>query len=328
MITAICVLTLLAPKVVPTILVLNKAENTVWLIDEKSGKPRAKLPTGPNPNEVMVSPDQKTATISDMGGGPGGPGKTLTFVDIEKGEIKKTVNIEPNGAPHGIQWLSNDRLVFTSHVSDSINEFDVPSGKVLRTMPTQQKGTHLVVFGNDNKNAFAVNAFSGTITAFDFSAGKITKQIVAGNRAEGISISPDGSYIACANVGGNDTSIIDTRSLEVIHTIKDTPAAIRTIFTADGKRLAISCVGSGVVEVFDTTKWTKTATVELKQRPIANKDYGNQWPAPMNFWRRKNGNLLVVLVTSHAIAEISSKTWKVVKTYDTGGIPDGMCMAE
>lgn len=328
MITAICALSLLSPKVVPTILVLNKAENTVWLIDEKSGKPRAKLPTGPNPNEVMVSPDQKTAAISDMGGGQGGPGKTLTFVDIEKGEIQKTVNIEPHGAAHGIQWLTNDRLVFTSHVSDSINEFDVPSGKVVRTMRTEQKGTHLVVFGKEDKTAFAVNAFSGTVTAFDFSAGKVTKQITAGKRAEGISISPDGTLLACGNVGGNDASIIDTKKLEVVHTIKDTPAAIRTVFTADCKHLAVSCVGSGVVEVFDTTKWEKTATVELKQKPIANKDYGNEWPAPMNFWRRKNGNLLVVLVTSHAIAEISPKTWKVVKTYDTGGIPDGLCMAE
>lgn len=328
MFTTLLAFALLPKEVVPTILVLNKAENTVWLIDEKSGKPRAKLPTGPNPNEVMVSPDQKIAAISDMGGGPNGPGKTLTFVDIEKGEIQKTLNIEPNGAPHGIHWLSNDRLVFTSHVTDSINELDVSSGKLIRSLPTEQKGTHLVVFGAENKSAYAVNAFSGTVTAFDFSAGKIVKQIAAGKRAEGISISPDGTLIACANVGGNDTSIIDAKSLEVVKTITDTPAAIRTVFTEDGKHLAISCVGSGVVEVFETKTWGKVATVELKQKPIANKDYGNEWPAPMNFWRRKNGNLLVVLVTSHAIAEINPKTWKVIRTYDTAGIPDGLCMAE
>jgi DNA-binding beta-propeller fold protein YncE len=240
----------------------------------------------------------------------------------------RSINIEPHGAAHGTHWLSNDRLIFTSHVSDSINELDVPSGKIVRTMPTGQKGTHLLSTDAENKNAYAVNAFSGTITAFNLLDGKVTKQIGAGQRAEGISISPDGSLLACGNVGGNDTSIIDTKKLEVIHTIKETPAAIRTVFTKDGKHLAISCVGSGTVEVFETKTWQKTATVELKQKPIANKDYGNEWPAPMNFWLKRNGNLLVVLVTSHAIAEINTKTWKVTRTFDTGPIPDGLCVAE
>ena len=328
MITSLVASLLLGPVVKPTILVLNKAENTVWLIDEKSGQPRAKLPTGPNPNEVMISPNQKIAAISDMGANPNDPGKTLTFVDVEKGEIMKTVDVMPHGMPHGIQWLSDDKLVFTSHLTDSISEFDLKTCKVSRNIPTDQKGTHLVVFDALFKRAYTVNAFSGTVSAIDFEKGQVETQIKAGDRAEGISISPDGTLVACGNVGANTVSIIDTKTNDVVHTITDTPAAIRTVFTQDGKHLAVSCVGSGTVDVFDTKNWKKETSVELKQKPIADARYGNQWPTPMNFWRRKNGNILVVLVTSHAIAEIDWKTWKVIRTYDTAGIPDGMCMAE
>ena len=208
------------------------------------------------------------------------------------------------------------------------SEQAVPSIGIMRDWENGTFSEASVIWTRQKTSDQPVFLFIPPDSTLDFSAGKVTKQITAGKRAEGISISPDGTLLACGNVGGNDTSIIDTRSLEVIHTIKDTPAAIRTVFTADGKHLAVSCVGTGVVEVFNTKNWKKTATVELKQKPIASKDYGNQWPAPMNFWRRKNGNLLVVLVTSHAIAEISPKTWKVVKTYDTAGVPDGLCMAE
>jgi hypothetical protein len=32
-------------------------------------------------------------------------------------------------------------------------------------------------------------------------------------------------------------------------------------------------------------------------------------------------------VTSHAVAEIDTKKWKVARTFDTGPIPDGIAVA-
>jgi YVTN family beta-propeller protein len=310
----------------PTLLVLNKAENTVWLRDLKTEKITAKLATGPNPNEVAVSPDQKTAVISDMGSEP--KGKTLTFVDIATAKVTKTVTISPHEMPHGVTWLSNDKIVFTSHATDSICEWDVKAGKLGRVIPTEQKGTHLAVLNSDQSRLYSVNAFSGSVTAIDFKAGKILAQIPTGNRAEGISISPDGTLVACGNLGADSISIIDTKSLKVSHTITTAGVPIRTLFTADQKHLVVSNLASGTLDVYDTKTWKKTHSVELKQKPIANPQYGNQWPAPMNLWNLKNGNLLVVLVTSHAVAEIDAKTWKVVRTLETGGIPDGIAVSE
>lgn len=313
----------------PTLLVLNKAENTVWLIQMDTGKAIAKLPTGSNPNEVAVSPDGMTAAISDMGAGPQDPGKTLTIVDLKTQKVSQTIKIEPHTMPHGITWTSNDRIVFTSHTTDSLVEVDMKSsGKILRCIGTDQKGTHLAVFNPGFSRAYAVNAFSGSVTAIDFKTGKVLNQIPTGARAEGISISPDGKWVACGNLGGNDVSIINTDANSITHTIPKIGGPIRTLFTRDGKHLAVSSIESGALEIFETEKWTKVASVELKQKLIANPQYGNQWPIPMNLATRKNGNLLVVLVTSHAVAEVDTKTWKVVKTYETGGLPDGIAVAE
>ena len=37
---------------------------------------------------------------------------------------------------------------------------------------------------------------------------------------------------------------------------------------------------------------------------------------------RKNGNVLLVLVTLHVVAEVNTRSWKVVKTFDTGALSD------
>ncbi len=312
---------------IPTLVVLNKQENMVWLVDMESGKPRAKLPTGPNPHEVVVSPNQKFAAISNMGEGKPELGFTITVADVQVGKIAKTIDLKPNSLPHGIVWLSDSRLLYTSQATESVCELDIPSGKVVRSIPTQQRGTHMVVVTPDRLKAFAVNAVSGTVSALDLKKGEIIKQIPTGDRAEGLSISPNGKWVACGNVGANTVSVIDAQSLTVKTTIEKVGGPIRSIFTADGKFLAVSCILSGSVEIFDTTTWKKITNVELKGKP-AIKDYGDQWPIPMNMCTLKNGNLMVVLVTSHAVAEIDAKTWKVSRYFDTGLLPDGVAVAE
>lgn len=313
----------------PTLLVLNKGDNTVSLIQMSSGKAVAVLPTGPNPNEVAVSPDGKTAAISNMGDGRTIIGDTITLVNVTDRKVSGTLKIGKNHTPHGIVWLDNQRIVFTSHATDTLNTMQVSGeGKLLNSLPTAQKGTHLVVFGPGFGLAYAVNAFSGSVTAVDFAKQKVLKQIPTGNRAEGISISSDGKWVACGNVGADNISIIDTENLEISHTLAGVGGPIRTAFLNGGKNLAVSSIGSKAVEIFSTRDWKKVATVDLKQKPIADSQYADQWPIPMNFAVRKNGNLLVVLVTSHAVAEIDCKTWKVVKTYDTGPLPDGMAVSE
>lgn len=310
----------------PTLLVLNKGDNTVWITDMTSAKVRAKLPTGLNPNEVAVSPDGTLAAISDMGTGQQ-PGKTITLVDLTKDVIRNTIKIDSHGLPHGIQWLSNKRLVFTSHATDSLVELNVESGEIARSISTEQKGTHLVVFSPDRKTAYTVNAGSGSVSVIDFAAGKVVKQIPTGNRAEGISISPNGEWVACGNVGGNTVSIINTQTRTIVQTIEGVAGPIRTLFTADGKHLAVSSIGAQALEIFDTVTWKKHATVELKQKKIADPRYGSEWPIPMNMFRLKNGNIMLVLVTSHAVAEVDVKNWKVARIFETGPLPDGIAVS-
>ena len=50
-----------------TLIVLNKAEASVSLLDAASGGELYKLPTGAGPHEVAVSPDGRTAVVANYG---------------------------------------------------------------------------------------------------------------------------------------------------------------------------------------------------------------------------------------------------------------------
>src|SRR5688500_12109071 len=86
-----------------TLLVLNKSDNTVSLIDLATRKTVATVPTGIGPHEVAVSPDGKTAVIANYGAQI--PGSSLTIIDIPGKQALKTIDLGEYRRPHGIVWL-------------------------------------------------------------------------------------------------------------------------------------------------------------------------------------------------------------------------------
>src|SRR5689334_10520463 len=96
-----------------TLIVANKAEATVSLIDLASGKVAATLPVGTGPHEVAVSPDGRLALIANYGTGQQ-PGSSLTLIDVPGAKVVKTIGLGEHLKPHGMAFLGNDRALVTS----------------------------------------------------------------------------------------------------------------------------------------------------------------------------------------------------------------------
>ena len=86
-----------------TLVVLNKSDDTVDLINLGTQTSIATLPTGDGPHEVAISPNNKTAVITDYGR-ENWPGKSLTVIDIPTKKVVKTISLE-SYAPHGIEFI-------------------------------------------------------------------------------------------------------------------------------------------------------------------------------------------------------------------------------
>ena len=61
------------------LIVLNKGNASVHLLDAKSGKLLAQVSVGPNPHEVAICPDGRTVIVGDY---QGGLDNSLTLIDI------------------------------------------------------------------------------------------------------------------------------------------------------------------------------------------------------------------------------------------------------
>ena len=309
-----------------TLASVNKGDNTVSLIDLASGKTLVKLGVGPSPQEVTFSPSGKVGLVSNMGlSKPGeGPGKSLSVVSLEQKKILREIPLGDHGAPHGVIFLDEDNALMTSHVSDSIVHINVKEGKIERTLKTEGKGTHLVVLSPDKKMAYAINAFSEDVSVINLSEWKVTQRVKCGSRAEGISISPDGKWIAVGNVGGDSVTVIDAAKLEVVKTLTGLALPIRTFFTSDGVHMLVACANSGELAVFDTKTLTEKKRIKLANAKGVTLTQG-LFPMAMKFEAdRKNGQIYYVLINADAVAVIDEKSLEVVGILATGSFPDGI----
>lgn len=303
---------------------VNKGENTVSLIKLETGETMIKLAAGVNPQEVVFSEDGLKAVVSNMGKGAAQPGTTLTVIDVLSRKLGGEVELGEHHSPHGLVFLDDDRVLMTSHATDSLVIVNVVTKSIEKAVRTEGKGTHLVVLSPDKKTAYTANVFTGDVSVVDLSGGRVVKRIACGQRAEGISISPDGKLIAVGNMGDNTVSIIDTVKLEVIKTLDGLAGPIRTFFSNDSSKLLVSCAGSGEVAVIDRISLRVTNRISLTKGGQFTLKQGSL-PVPMNFERHADGiHFFVAVINADAIAVLNLERMEVVGVAATGALPDGI----
>ena len=127
-----------------TLIVSNMNDNTATMVNAATGQVIATLPTGEAPHEVAASHDGRWALVSNYGV-RGKPGNTITVIDVERHAVSRTIDLHEYQRPHGMAFLPGDTLVVvTSEGSKAILLVDFRSGAVLKTMPTNGRGSHML----------------------------------------------------------------------------------------------------------------------------------------------------------------------------------------
>ncbi|MCA8976566.1 MAG: hypothetical protein KDC98_17730, partial [Planctomycetes bacterium] len=84
---------------VDRLLVANKAAASVSLFDPATGEELAAVPTGEGPHEIAISPDGRTAVVTNYGARQ--PGRTLLVIDIRAATVRKTIELQHTVTPDG-----------------------------------------------------------------------------------------------------------------------------------------------------------------------------------------------------------------------------------
>lgn len=260
------VLTLLAVVAgeAATLVVANKAEATVSLIDLDSGEVRATLPTGEAPHEVAVSPDGRLALVSNYGTRQA-PGSTVTLIDVAAAQVVRTIELGEYRRPHGMAWLPDgQRAVVTAEANQALLIIDAIGGEVLFAVPTGQEVSHMVAVTPDGLRAFVTNIRSGTMTAVDLEKRQAIASVATGEGAEGVAVTPDGRQVWVTNRAADTVSVLDTVTLEMIATLPSPAFPIRAAVTPDGAKVLVTAAKSGDIKVFDVASRALARAVPLE----------------------------------------------------------------
>ena len=86
----------------PALLALSKTDLTLAIVNPATSVVIARMPSGPDPHEVVASSDGRFAYIANYGGGAY---NTLTVVDLVNQKTVETVDLGALRGPHGLTFV-------------------------------------------------------------------------------------------------------------------------------------------------------------------------------------------------------------------------------
>jgi YVTN family beta-propeller protein len=250
-----------APTPSPALLVLEKKDERLAIVDPASGAVVARVPAGPDPHEIVASDDGRLAYISNYGG-PGSALHTLTVIDLVKQTPLAAIDLGPLRSPHGLAYAGG-KLYFTAETAKAIGRYDPATGKVDWVLGTGLDRTHMIWVSGDGERIYTTSPGSGTVSLIQHTStagGDVSRpdggwritNVATGPGSEGFDISPDGKLLWAAAAAAGTISAVDPAAGKVIRTLT-LPGlfANRLKFTLDGRAALISYIRSGEVIAVD-----------------------------------------------------------------------------
>jgi YVTN family beta-propeller protein len=276
------------------LLVLNKAENTLAILNTQTLGVIGRIAVGEGPHEVITSADGNLAFVGNYGTAQT-PGSSLSVIDLVAQKQSRRVE------------LGAFRV---------IARYDPVADKVDWLLGTGQGATHIIAGNAQQKRLYTANITSATVTMLDLAAQPLTvTQIAVADQPEGIDASPFGKEVWVAPRGSGLVSILDTATKKVVETIKASIDPYRVKFTPDGKRVLISDPQGNSLLVLDA------ATRKVPKRiPIEGLPAGIT-VAP------DSRRACVTLIQANGIAAIDLESLSVSKKVEPGKGPHGLTWA-
>jgi YVTN family beta-propeller protein len=277
----------------PELLVLEKADSALAIVDPGTMKIVARVPAGPDPHEIVASPDGKLAYISNYGGLES-TFNTITVIDLASHKASAPIQLGAMRSPHGLAFAGG-KLYFTVETNKAFGRYDPATHAIDWVLGTGQDRTHMIIVADSLDRIFTSNVSSGTISIIEQVAAPMppgpppgaaagagptpggpgsgsrktweVTNVASGRGAEGFDVSPDGKEIWAANAQDSTVTVIDVASKKVTATFPVSVRGNRLKFVPDGKRALISggaAGGSGAnFAVIDTTSHKETKALTM-----------------------------------------------------------------
>ncbi len=303
------------------LLVANKGEQTVGIIDPESGRQVATVAEGGvTGHELVASGDGRVAYVPIYGnsgvGKPGTDGRNLVVVDIAARKVTGTVDFGHGVRPHCAVLGPKDGLLYvTTELDNSVSIIDSRTLKIVGSIPTGQAESHMLAITRDGRRGYTANVGPGTVSVLDMEARKTITVIPISPQTQRISLSVDDRLVFTADQTKPQLAVIDTATNKVKTWIPLPAPGYGTAPTPDGRWLVVAVPAANKVAVVDLTTMQVAQTIDVPA-------------APQETLVRPDGRVAYVSCdASRKIAVIRVSDWTVEKLIDAGAGADGLAWA-
>src|SRR5258707_6794169 len=145
----------------PALLVLEKSDSMVAIVDPATLQIVARVPAGPDRHEIVASSDGKLAYISNYGGADSAL-NTIAVIDLVARKALPPINLGALRSAHGLAFAGG-KLYFTAETNKVIGRYDPATQSVDWVLGTGQDRTHMVMVSENLDRIVTSNVSSGTI---------------------------------------------------------------------------------------------------------------------------------------------------------------------
>ena len=303
------------------LLVANKGDQTLSLVDPDSGRQVATIAEGGvTGHEVVASPDGKKAFVPIYGdsgvGMPGTDGSTIAVIDLAEHKLIHTVDFGHGVRPHCAVFGPKDGLLYvTTELDKSVAVIDPQTFKLVGSVPTGQAESHMLAISSNGHEGYTANVGPGTVSVLDLAGRKTLTVIPVAVHVQRIALSPDGHWAFTSDTEKPRLAVIDTATNKVDRWITLPGTGYGTAPTPDGKWLLVAIPSTNEVAVVDAVTMRVVRTIKVP-------------PSPQEVLVRPDGMVAYVSCSaSHQIAAIQIKDWSV-KQIEAGRGADGLAWAK
>jgi WD40 repeat protein len=181
-------------------------------------------------------------------------------------------------SPDGTRLATAGGEPYDADQPGRITIWDAATGKALLTLPGHASLTLSIGFSPDGARLFSCSCHPlklnrpGEVKVWDLKAAKEVLTIPQPNHVNCAALSPDGRFVATANVD-NTAKIWDAATGKLVRSLSGHPAAVRSVtFSPDGRRIASGGV-DGSLRIWDSATGNVRLTLPGHQGVVVDLAY-------------------------------------------------------
>lgn len=305
----------------PMLLVANKGDHTLGLIDPLAGKQIAVIAEdGITGHEVIASPDGRRAFVPIYGnsgvGAKGTDGRIIRVIDLAQKKIVGTIDLGKGLRPHcAMIGPKNGRLYVTTELAESVTVINPATLKITGSIATGQPQSHMLAITRDGRRGYTANVGPGTVSVLDLENEKLISVIPVAKNVQRIALSVDDKLAFTSDQAKPRIAVIDTATDKVVSWIDLPGIGFSTSASLDGRWLLATIPGKSQVAVIDLQSRKVSQMLTLPR-------------APQEVLMRPDGAVAYVSCdATRQVTVVDLKTMTVGQTIDAGAGADGLAWA-